>query len=113
MAMTGVIRSATRAWTSAKVASAMTSPIAVSIRLPLVTKSLKPFNMRFPSQSVWLHGGSPTRTAAGRTLSNLPGVATAAGELAPYSLPQEFIDFRDTIRQIAQERVAPRAAEID
>jgi alkylation response protein AidB-like acyl-CoA dehydrogenase len=40
-------------------------------------------------------------------------VATAAGELAPYALPQEFLDFRDTIRQIAQERVAPRAAEID
>jgi alkylation response protein AidB-like acyl-CoA dehydrogenase len=32
---------------------------------------------------------------------------------AHYSLPQEFLDFRDTIRQIAQERVAPRAAEID
>jgi alkylation response protein AidB-like acyl-CoA dehydrogenase len=32
---------------------------------------------------------------------------------AHYSLPQEFLDFRETIRQIAQERVAPRAAEID
>src|SRR3954452_5570739 len=30
-----------------------------------------------------------------------------------YALPQEHRDFRDTIRQIAQERVAPRAAEID
>jgi alkylation response protein AidB-like acyl-CoA dehydrogenase len=30
-----------------------------------------------------------------------------------YSIPQEFLDFRDTIRQIATERVAPRAAEID
>jgi alkylation response protein AidB-like acyl-CoA dehydrogenase len=30
-----------------------------------------------------------------------------------YSIPQEHIDFRDTIRQIARERVAPRAAEID
>jgi alkylation response protein AidB-like acyl-CoA dehydrogenase len=30
-----------------------------------------------------------------------------------YALPQEHIDFRDTIRQIVQERVAPRAAEID
>src|SRR5690349_2123163 len=30
-----------------------------------------------------------------------------------YDLPQEFKDFRDTIRQIARERVAPRAAEID
>ena len=30
-----------------------------------------------------------------------------------YAIPQEHLDFRDTIRQIAQERVAPRAAEID
>jgi alkylation response protein AidB-like acyl-CoA dehydrogenase len=30
-----------------------------------------------------------------------------------YTIPQEQLDFRDTIRQIAQERVAPRAAEID
>ena len=30
-----------------------------------------------------------------------------------YTVPQEHLDFRDTIRQIAQERVAPRAAEID
>jgi alkylation response protein AidB-like acyl-CoA dehydrogenase len=30
-----------------------------------------------------------------------------------YSIPPEFLDFRDTIRQIAHERIAPRAAEID
>jgi alkylation response protein AidB-like acyl-CoA dehydrogenase len=30
-----------------------------------------------------------------------------------YTIPQEHIDFRDTIRQIAVERIAPRAAEID
>ena len=30
-----------------------------------------------------------------------------------YSVPQEHLDFRDTIRQIVTERVAPRAAEID
>src|SRR5713101_6744089 len=30
-----------------------------------------------------------------------------------YELPAEHIDFRDTIRQIVTERVAPRAAEID
>ena len=30
-----------------------------------------------------------------------------------YSVPQEMLDFRDTIRQIAQEQVAPRAADID
>ncbi|HYF24185.1 MAG TPA: acyl-CoA dehydrogenase family protein [Baekduia sp.] len=30
-----------------------------------------------------------------------------------YEIPQEFLDFRDTIRQIAQERIAPRAGDID
>src|SRR5919198_239373 len=30
-----------------------------------------------------------------------------------YELPEEHRDFRDTIRQIARERIAPRAAEID
>jgi alkylation response protein AidB-like acyl-CoA dehydrogenase len=30
-----------------------------------------------------------------------------------YEIPQEHKDFRDLVRQIAQERVAPRAAEID
>src|ERR1700744_2540442 len=30
-----------------------------------------------------------------------------------YTVPQEYIDFRDTIREIATERIAPRAAEID
>src|SRR3954447_9822951 len=30
-----------------------------------------------------------------------------------YEIPQEHLDFRDTIRRICQERVAPRAAEID
>jgi alkylation response protein AidB-like acyl-CoA dehydrogenase len=30
-----------------------------------------------------------------------------------YTIPQEYIDFRDTIRQIARARIAPRAAEID
>jgi alkylation response protein AidB-like acyl-CoA dehydrogenase len=39
-------------------------------------------------------------------------VSTATGE-GIYSIPQEMIDFRDTIRQIAVERIAPRAGEID
>jgi alkylation response protein AidB-like acyl-CoA dehydrogenase len=30
-----------------------------------------------------------------------------------YSIPQDLLDFRETIRQIATERIAPRAAEID
>jgi alkylation response protein AidB-like acyl-CoA dehydrogenase len=36
---------------------------------------------------------------------------TAVSEL--YTIPQEHRDFRETIRQIARERIAPRAAEID
>jgi alkylation response protein AidB-like acyl-CoA dehydrogenase len=34
-------------------------------------------------------------------------------EPAVYAIPQDLIDFRETIRQIARERIAPRAAEID
>ena len=30
-----------------------------------------------------------------------------------YSIPQEMLDFRETIRQIASEKIAPRAGEID
>jgi alkylation response protein AidB-like acyl-CoA dehydrogenase len=30
-----------------------------------------------------------------------------------YTVPQEYIDFRETIREIATERIAPRAADID
>jgi acyl-CoA dehydrogenase len=30
-----------------------------------------------------------------------------------YEIPQEYRDFRDLVRQIAQERIVPRAAEID
>jgi alkylation response protein AidB-like acyl-CoA dehydrogenase len=30
-----------------------------------------------------------------------------------YTIPQEYLDFRETIGQIARERIAPRAAEID
>jgi alkylation response protein AidB-like acyl-CoA dehydrogenase len=40
-------------------------------------------------------------------------MATIAEATVPYALPQEFVDFRSTIRQIVAERVAPRAAEID
>ena len=39
--------------------------------------------------------------------------AAAAMTADVYDLPQEHKDFRDTIRQIAAERIAPRAAEID
>jgi alkylation response protein AidB-like acyl-CoA dehydrogenase len=30
-----------------------------------------------------------------------------------YTIPRDHLDFRETIRQIARERIAPRAAEID
>jgi len=30
-----------------------------------------------------------------------------------YTIPPEYLEFRETIRQIARERIAPRAAEID
>src|SRR5215469_12064976 len=30
-----------------------------------------------------------------------------------YDIPQELLDFRDLVRRIAQEQIAPRAAEID
>src|SRR5918992_4088389 len=40
-------------------------------------------------------------------------MATATASPATYALPQEFLDFRETIRRMVVERVAPRAAEID
>jgi alkylation response protein AidB-like acyl-CoA dehydrogenase len=46
-------------------------------------------------------------------VDSLGVVATIADPHPPYSLPQEFADFRETIRRMVAERVAPRAAEID
>ncbi len=40
----------------------------------------------------------------------MTGVELGAGL---YEIPQEMIDFRETIRQIATEKIAPRAGEID
>src|ERR671930_59539 len=40
-------------------------------------------------------------------------MATTAARFSTYSLPQEFVDFRETIRRMVTERVEPRAAEID
>src|SRR5215217_1669946 len=40
-------------------------------------------------------------------------MATATQPPTTYALPQEFLDFQETIRKIVVERVAPRAAEID
>jgi alkylation response protein AidB-like acyl-CoA dehydrogenase len=38
---------------------------------------------------------------------------TGVAETATYAIPPEFEDFRETIRKMVVERVAPRAAEID
>jgi len=40
-------------------------------------------------------------------------MATATEPPTTYALPQEFLDFQETIRKIVVERVAPRAAQID
>ena len=40
-------------------------------------------------------------------------MTTSAADTPPYAIPQEFEDFRETIRKMVVERVAPRAAEID
>ncbi len=38
-------------------------------------------------------------------------MTTTATDL--YEIPQEYLDFRDMIRQLAQEQIAPRAGDID
>ncbi len=43
---------------------------------------------------------------------SLRKVSTATAPIA-YSIPQEFEDFRETIRKMVVEKVAPRAGEID
>jgi len=40
-------------------------------------------------------------------------VTTTTDSSPPYSIPEEFQDFRETIRKMVVERVTPRAAEID
>jgi alkylation response protein AidB-like acyl-CoA dehydrogenase len=40
-------------------------------------------------------------------------MAVSTEQPAPYSLPRELLELRETIRKIVAERVAPRAAEID
>jgi alkylation response protein AidB-like acyl-CoA dehydrogenase len=40
-------------------------------------------------------------------------MATTTEPASTYSLPQEFLDFQETIRKMVVERVAPRAAQID
>src|SRR5690348_13134936 len=41
-------------------------------------------------------------------------MTTTATEVpTPYEIPQEALDLRDMVRQLAQEKIAPRAGEID
>ena len=56
-----------------------------------------------------MHGSDPQRNCGSQT--KLDGMPTTAVDT--YALTADQIDFRDTIRQIVRERVAPRAAEID
>ena len=44
-------------------------------------------------------------------VSTMSGVPATTSDV--YDIPQELADLRDMIRQLAQERIAPRAAEID
>src|SRR6185312_16348484 len=53
-----------------------------------------------------VRGDERARTGTLRHMSSTLGAGL-------YELPPEFVEFRDAIRQIVQERVAPRAAEID
>src|SRR4051794_30066351 len=45
------------------------------------------------------------------TTNTLHPMSTIASDV--YDIPQEHKDFRDLVRQLAVEQVAPRAAEID
>ena len=61
-----------------------------------------------------MRGAFPARRrgythVAGSTM--VPMSTTALTDI--YDLPQEYKDFRDTIRQIVDEKIRPRAAEID
>jgi alkylation response protein AidB-like acyl-CoA dehydrogenase len=40
-------------------------------------------------------------------------MSTATEVPTPYEIPREALDLRDMVRRLAQERIAPRAAEID
>jgi alkylation response protein AidB-like acyl-CoA dehydrogenase len=61
---------------------------------------MRPYAKRAPSADREAHGAS-----------TLGRMTTTAADI--YEIPEEMRDFRDTIRQIAQEKIAPRAAEID
>src|SRR6059058_4448063 len=45
------------------------------------------------------------------SMDTVPALVTGPTDV--YSIPQDMLDFRETISQIARERIAPRAAEID
>ncbi len=43
----------------------------------------------------------------------MSSIPTAPAPSEVYALPQEHVDFRDAVRRLARERIAPRAGEID
>src|SRR3954454_12408808 len=53
----------------------------------------------------------PARRGANRGAIRWSAMATTVSDV--YDLPQEHKDLRETIRQIAEERIRPRAADID
>jgi alkylation response protein AidB-like acyl-CoA dehydrogenase len=50
--------------------------------------------------------------SSGKLAAMSDSAATAVGA-GVYEVPEELRDFRDLVRRLAQERIAPRAAEID
>src|SRR5215210_6020609 len=56
-------------------------------------------------------GAPPDRAGRGWAAGTMNRMSVTTGGV--YDIPQELADLRDMIRQLAQERIAPRAAEID
>ena len=54
-----------------------------------------------------------TAPGSGSAVDSLNAMTTVAQPHAGYSIPQDFEDFRETIRKMVVERVAPRAPAID
>ena len=55
----------------------------------------------------------PHRCSHGSSRAGRIGAMTTSTATDLYAIPQQHLDFRDLVRQIATEQVAPRAAEID
>ena len=60
-----------------------------------------------------LPGHAGRERKGSKAARRVPFRAMSAIATDTYTIPQEHLDFRDLIRQIAQERIAPRAHDID